>query len=99
MTAAFETVKALLHMGKRPAAAGLFLRSVCCSCGPAVTRTGIEDQKGVVPVEPGTSDMPPAYRIQMGSIPVLPHYEKNLLHKQEVFLMVTRTGIEPMLPP
>ena len=27
------------------------------------------------------------------------HYEKNLLLKQEVFFMVTRTGIEPMLPP
>ena len=25
--------------------------------------------------------------------------DENLLQKQEVFIMVTRTGIEPMLPP
>ena len=25
--------------------------------------------------------------------------KENLLRKQEVFLLVTRTGIEPMLPP
>jgi hypothetical protein len=36
----------------------------------SVTRTGIDYQNGVVPVQPGTSNLPPAGCIEMGSIPM-----------------------------
>ena len=35
-----------------------------------VTRTGIDYQKGVIPVKPGMSNSPPDCRIEVGSIPI-----------------------------
>ena len=47
---------------------------------------------------PRTPDCP-AWRRGRPFDPNTIHHEKNLLQMQEVSLMVTRTGIEPMLPP
>ena len=62
-----------------------------------VTRTGIDYQKGVIPVQPGMSDTPLGCRIEMGSIPV--GNKKRHTPKGVCLFLVTRTGIEPMLPP
>ena len=63
-----------------------------------VTRTGIDYQKGADSVEPESGRSPLDSCIYMGSIPSCIK-KKPRCFCIGVFFMVTRTGIEPMLPP
>ena len=62
-----------------------------------VTRTGIDHQKGVDGVQPPSSIAPPERCI--GSVRSPYGMKKPSCFCRRDFFMVTRTGIEPMLPP
>ena len=62
-----------LHQAARTEQYGFLstvLWTACMGVLLRVTRTGIEYQKGVIPVKPGMSNSPPDCRIEVGSIPI-----------------------------
>ena len=63
-----------------------------------VTRTGTDHQKGVDGVQPPSSIAPPERCIESVRSPY-GHEKKRMPKRHPLFFMVTRTGIEPMLPP
>ena len=62
-----------------------------------VTRTGTDHQKGVDGVQPPSSIAPPERCIESVRFPY--GTKKPSCFRRRAFIMVTRTGIEPMLPP